>query len=108
MSKVFNIALIASAVLTAAGSFSMGRVYQMNAEQADAQAKWDYVMVVNSAGTLIPNPSAMTGEELADSQIIPMRPRLIGHQCEDMPAGRVVVAWEEDQLPPCREINALR
>lgn len=71
------------------------------AEQKAQRERWDDVLVVMN-GTLVANPAALSGTELADATIIRKKPRLIGFNCN----GRTLTGEQFSDFPmfECREV----
>ena len=99
--------ILACALPFAAAGGALAEKYLAAEKAASA---WEGVLVVRN-GTLVPNPSALTPQELAQSQLIDRDDFLIGMGCESQEGDAVMVETHEDHFPMCREIiriSALR
>lgn len=98
-------ALIGASILT----FGLGNVSGILVERSSAldqeQRAWSEVLVIHN-GTLTANPSALSPQELADSQIIRRGPVVIGYQCQSGGGSRVGNTIGE-LWGDCREVQTL-
>ncbi|WP_037500683.1 hypothetical protein [Sphingomonas jaspsi] len=69
----------------------------------EREHRWDNVIVVHN-GAVVANPDTLTVNELAESQVVSLRARLIGFDCENQ---KVLVNWDGDAFPTCRKIETV-
>lgn len=105
--KLTPILALALMVAGAVPSFLIGGELALQSDYADRQASWSNVRVINSGGTLVANPAAMTPTQLADATILlpwdTNQARLVAIGCPGQ--SKALLVREEDEAPEgCREI----